>query len=166
MLNIGVVLIALSIGLFLVSLNIPWLAINYLGNWFYSPIDILKIVEGKEGNETSIGKPNVLDLISPNQERSFDLIFSSIVYLISVPLLFISIVAFWTKRRPRITIVAGILAVVAGITWIHSIQSIKAGASAALGSELVDSVIIMGAGPYFVSVGGIVAISAYFLAKK
>jgi hypothetical protein len=166
MLNFAVVLASISLSLLLVPLIIPWLAFNYLGNWFYSPIDILKIVERRGGNETSTGKPNVLDLISPSQERSFDLVFSSIVYLISIPLLFTSLVGLWMKWLPRITIVAGILAVIAGITWIHSIQSIKAEASAELSSGLVDAVIVLGTGPYLVSVGGVTAISAYFIAKK
>jgi hypothetical protein len=166
MLNFGVVLTALSVSLILISLITPWLAINYLGNWIYSPIDILKTIKQNGENITGSEKPNVIDLISPNQDRSFDLVFSSITYLISIPLIFIALVAFWMKRRSRITIVAGILAVVAGITWIHSIQLIKAGASAALGNQLVDAVFVMGSGPYFVSIGGIFAISAYFVAKK
>jgi hypothetical protein len=166
MLNFGLVLSTLSVSLILISLIIPWLEINFLGDWFYYPIDILKTIRQNNENMTGSEKPNVIDLISPNQDRSFDLVFSSVAYLISIPLIFISLVAFWMKRRSRITIVAGILAVIAGVTWIHSIQSIKAGASAALGNELVDTVIVMGSGPYFVSIGGTVAISAYFLAKK
>jgi hypothetical protein len=166
MFNFGVALTALSVSLILISLITPWLAINFLGNWIYSPIDILKTIRQNAGNITGSEKPNLIALISPNQDRSFDLVFSSISYLISIPLIFIALVAFWMKRRSRITIVAGILAVVAGITWIHSIQLIEAGASAALGKELVDAVFVMGSSPYLVSIGGIIAISAYFVTKK
>jgi dipeptide/tripeptide permease len=104
-------------------------------------------------------------------------VFSAIVYLISIPAIIASIV--WKKHRAKIALIAGIMAITAGLGWVYSVQSFKghfaqeaASTGGLIGQEwkgqentIVNGIIIMGTGHYFVILAGIIAILAYVVEK-
>ncbi|MBA3750047.1 MAG: hypothetical protein H0X03_03985, partial [Nitrosopumilus sp.] len=144
--NYAFILLTIAIGLLLLSLVIPWLITNIFGQRAYTLPDVITILLNYQKIEENITTSNysklradpVLSDLSSNvyPNSSFALFFSMILYPISIIIFIASIiVAGFGKIKKgmyikfegwsKITLIAGILVVVASISWIYSVQSFK-----------------------------------------
>jgi len=176
------ILLPLALGLLLPSIAIPWLVVDFLGHHPYSPLDIVGELVQRNSANNNTNSPNqnqflLLDLTSTYAGTSSAFVFSTVVYLVSIPVIIASIV--WKKHRAKIALAAGIIAITAGLAWVYSVQSFKTHfaqeASSTGGligqdwkgkeSAIIDGIIIMGSGHFFVIIAGILAIFAYVVEK-
>lgn len=176
------ILLPLALGLLLPSIAIPWLVVDFLGHHLYSPLDIVGELIQRNSANNNTNSPNqnqflLLDLTSTYAGTSSAFVFSTVVYLVSIPVIIASIV--WKKHRAKIALAAGIIAITAGLAWVYSVQSFKTNfaqeASSTGGligqewkgkeSAIIDGIIIMGSGHFFVIIAGILAIFAYVVEK-
>ncbi len=198
--NYAFLLLAVAIGLLLLSLIIPWLVTNIFGQRVYTlPNFITSLLNYQKTEENTItsnnssklrADPILTDLSNVYTNSSFALFFSMIAYPISIIILIGStIVAGLGKikkgksikfdRWSKITLIAGILVVVASVSWIYSIQSFKTQfsehaeiAGGIIGEEwkgnasvIIDRMIVMGFGPFVGIISGIISIFGYFVEK-
>jgi hypothetical protein len=166
------ILLPLSLGLLLPSIVVPWLVVDFLGHHPYSPLDIVGELVQHGQNQYLL-----LDLTSTYTGTSSAFVFSTVLYLISIAAIIAAIV--WKKHRAKIALVAGIIAITAGLAWLYSVQSFKthfaqeaSSTGGLIGQEwkgkestIIDGVIIMGSGHFFVITAGILAIFAYVVEK-
>lgn len=176
------ILLPLALGLLLPSIAIPWLVVDFLGHHPYSPLDIVGELVQRYSADNNPNSPNqnqflLLDLTSTYAGTSSAFVFSTVVYLVSIPVIIASIV--WKKYRAKIALAAGIIAITAGLAWVYSVQSFKthfaqeaSSTGGLIGQEwkgqesaIIDGIIIMGTGHFFVIVAGILAIFAYVVEK-
>jgi hypothetical protein len=193
-------LLTAALGLLLISLTLPWLTINLFGQRSYSAFDNMQILtdsqKEEEGNAGSgsfdNNKPQndlvIADLttIYPNSSSAF-ILSILILYPISIAVMVGAIVfsAFGRKGdserklvlSSRIGLVAGILAIIAAVLWIYSIQSFKDQFSrdadlsgGIIGEEwkgnanvIIDRLIMIGVGQYLVIASGVIAIFSHFI---
>lgn len=176
------ILLPLALGLLLPSIAIPWLVVDFLGHHPYSPLDIVGELVQRNSANNNTNPPNqnqflLLDLTSTYAGTSSAFVFSTIVYLVSIPVIIASIV--WKEHRAKIALAAGIIAITAGLAWVYSVQSFKthfaqeaSSTGGLIGQEwkgkesaIIDGIIIMGSGHFFVIIAGILAIFAYVVEK-
>jgi hypothetical protein len=176
------ILLPLALGLLLPSIAIPWLVVDFLGHHPYSPLDIIGELVQRNSANNNTNPPNqnqflLLDLTSTYAGTSAAFVFSTVVYLVSIPMIIASIV--WKKHRAKIALAAGIIAITSGLAWVYSVQSFKthfvqeaSSTGGLIGQEwkgkesaIIDGIIIMGSGHFFVIIAGILAIFAYFVEK-
>jgi hypothetical protein len=175
------ILAPLALGLLLPSIAIPWVVVDFLGHHTYSPLDIVQELSPRNATDNTLNQNQnqflLLDLTSTYRGVSSAFVFSTIVYLISIPAIIASIV--WKKHRAKIALIAGIMAITAGLGWVYSVQSFKAhfaqeaaSTGGLIGQEwkgqentIINGIIIMGTGHYFVILAGIIAILAYVVEK-
>ena len=194
-------LLTAALGLLLISLTLPWLTINLFGQRSYSAFDNMQILtdaqKEEEGNpggtsfDNNIKPQNdlvIADLtaVYPNSSSAF-ILSILILYPISIAVMVGAIVfsAFGRKGdserklvlSSRIGLVAGILAIIAAVLWIYSIQSFKdqfsrdADLSGGIISEewkgnanvIIDRLIMIGIGQYLVIASGVIAIFSHFI---
>ena len=163
------ILIPVFLGFLLAALIIPWIMINFLGKFSYSPLDIVIGIFSKSQNVI-----NLFDLMSDFNDSYFAFIFSIFIYVIS----FVSIGIIFPllkKHRLKILLIAGMLAIVSGLFWIYSIESYKIhfiqnaiSAGGIIGEEfkgqesiIINTIFIMRFGHYISIIGGLIAIFAY-----
>lgn len=200
--NYAFILLTVAIGLVLLSLLIPWIVTNIFGQRAYTLLDVVTILLNDQiseeentttaNNSSKIRMDPVLSDLSSNvyPNSSLTLFFSMILYPISIIILIASIVvAVFDKIKKgrfkifggwsKITLIAGILVVVASVSWIYSLQSFKTQfsehaelAGGIIGEEwkgnasvVIDRMIVMGFGPFIGIVSGIIGIFAYFVEK-
>jgi hypothetical protein len=176
------ILLPLALGLLLPSVAIPWLVVDFLGHHPYSPLDIVGELVQRNSANNNPNPPNqnqflLLDLTSTYAGTSSAFVFSTVVYLVSIPVIITSMV--WKKHRAKIALAAGIIAITAGLAWVYSVQSFKthfaqeaSSTGGLIGQEwkgkesaIIDGIIIMGSGHFFVIIAGILAIFAYVVEK-
>ncbi len=176
------ILLPLALGLLLPSIAIPWLVVDFLGHHPYSPLDIVGELVQRNSANNNTNPPNqnqflLLDLTSTYAGTSSAFVFSTVVYLVSIPVIIASIV--WKEHRAKIALAAGIIAITAGLAWVYSVQSFKthfaqeaSSTGGLIGQEwkgkesaIIDGIIIMGSGHFFVIIAGILAIFAYVVEK-
>jgi len=176
------ILLPLALGLLLPSIAIPWLVVDFLGHHPYSPLDIVGELVQRNSANNNTNPPNqnqflLLDLTSTYAGTSSAFVFSTVVYLVSIPVIIASIV--WKEHRAKIALAAGIMAITAGLAWVYSVQSFKthfaqeaSSTGGLIGQEwkgkesaIIDGIIIMGSGHFFVIIAGILAIFAYVVEK-
>lgn len=122
-LNYHFLLVSLALGLIFIPLFIPWATINIIGQYSYTP---LNIIEGLIQNTTLIQPQNAFDLL--NLMKSYTdsyiaFIFSIIIYIASIITMILSLVS--KKPTSKVLLVTGILAMISGALWIYSIESFK-----------------------------------------
>ena len=176
------ILLPLALGLLLPSMVVPWLIVDFLGHHPYSPLDIIGelVQRNLSNNNTTPPSQNqflLLDLTSTYTGTSSAFVFSTVLYLISIPAIIAAMV--WKKHRAKIALAAGIIAITAGLAWVYSVQSFKthfaqeaSSTGGLIGQEwkgkesaIIDGIIIMGSGHFFVITAGILAIFAYVVEK-
>ena len=176
------ILLPLALGLLLPSIAIPWLIVDFLGHHPYSPLDIAGEIVQRNLSNNNTNPPNqnqflLLDLTSTYTGTSSAFVFSTVLYLISIPAIIASIV--WKKHRAKIALAAGIIAITAGLAWVYSVQSFKTHfaqeASSTGGligqewkgkeSDIINGIIVIGTGHFFVIIAGILAVFAYAVEK-
>jgi len=176
------ILLPLALGLLLPSIAIPWLVVDFLGHHPYSPLDIVGELVQRNSANNNTNPPNqnqflLLDLTSTYAGTSSAFVFSTVVYLVSIPVIIASIV--WKEHGAKIALAAGIIAITAGLAWVYSVQSFKthfaqeaSSTGGLIGQEwkgkesaIIDGIIIMGSGHFFVIIAGILAIFAYVVEK-
>ncbi|HYT41363.1 MAG TPA: hypothetical protein VEP90_03360 [Methylomirabilota bacterium] len=176
------ILLPLALGLLLPSIAIPWLVVDFLGHHPYSPLDIVGELVQRNSANNNTNPPNqnqflLLDLTSTYAGTSSAFVFSTVVYLVSIPVIIASIV--WKEHRAKIALAAGIIAITAGLAWVYSVQSFKthfaleaSSTGGLIGQEwkgkesaIIDGIIIMGSGHFFIIIAGILAIFAYVVEK-
>jgi hypothetical protein len=201
LLNYQIVLLTAALGLSLISLTLPWLTINLFGQRSYSAFDNMQILtyaqkEEEEGNAggTSFddNKPQndlvIADLtaVYPNSSSAF-ILSILILYPISIAGMVGAIVFSAIGKKggskarsvlsSRLGLVAGILAIIAAVLWIYSIQSFKDQFSrdadlsgGIIGEEwkgnanvIIDRLIMVGVGQYLVIASGVIAIFSHFI---
>ena len=201
LLNYQIVLLTAALGLSLISLTLPWLTINLFGQRSYSAFDNMQILtdsqkEEEEGNagDTSFdnNKPQndlvIADLtaVYPNSSSAF-ILSILILYPISIAGMVGAIVFSAIRKKggskrklvlsSRLGLVAGILAIIAAVLWIYSIQSFKDQFSrdadlsgGIIGEEwkgnanvIIDRLIMVGVGQYLVIASGVIAIFSHFI---
>ena len=200
--NYAFILLTVAIGLVLLSLLIPWIITNIFGQRAYTLLDVTTILLNNQiteetttttaSNSSKIRMDPVLSDLSSNvyPNSSLALFFSMILYPISIIILIASIVVagFDKIKKDRfkifggwskITLIAGILVVVASVSWIYSLQSFKTQfsehaelAGGIIGEEwkgnasvVINRMIVMGFGPFIGISSGIIGIFAYFVEK-
>lgn len=199
--NYAFILLTVAIGLLLISLLIPWIITNIFGQRAYTLLDVTTILLNDQitdentttaNNSSKIRMDPVLSDLSSNvyPNSSLALFFSMILYPISIIILIASIVVAGLDKIKKgrfkifggwskITLIAGILVVVASVSWIYSLQSFKTQfsehaelAGGIIGEEwkgnasvVIDRMIVMGFGPFIGIVSGIIGIFAYFVEK-
>ncbi|MDQ3083684.1 MAG: hypothetical protein M3Q77_02590 [Thermoproteota archaeon] len=198
--NYAFILLIVAIGLLLLSLLIPWIITNIFGQRAYTLLNVITILLNNQiteentttGNSSKIRMDPVLSDLSSNvyPNSSLALFFSMILYPISIIILIASIVvAGFDKIKKgrfkifggwsKITLIAGVLVVVASVSWIYSLQSFKTQfsehaelAGGIIGEEwkgnayvVIDRMIVMGFGPFVGIISGIIGIFAYFVEK-
>ncbi len=198
--NYAFILLIVAIGLLLLSLLIPWIITNIFGQRAYTLLDVITTLLNNQiteentttGNSSKIRMDPVLSDLSSNvyPNSSLALFFSMILYPISIIILIASIVvAGFDKIKKgrfkifggwsKITLIAGVLVVVASVSWIYSLQSFKTQfsehaelAGGIIGEEwkgnasvVIDRMIVMGFGPFVGIISGIIGIFAYFVEK-
>lgn len=198
--NYAFILLTVAIGLLLLSLLLPWIITNIFGQRAYTLLDVTTILLNNQiteentpaNNSSKIRMDPVLADLSSNVylNSSLALFFSMILYPISIIILIASIVvAGFDKIKkgrfkifggwPKITLIAGILVVLASVSWIYSLQSFKTQfsehaelAGGIIGEEwkgnasvVIDRMIVMGFGPFVGIVSGIIGIFTYFVEK-
>jgi hypothetical protein len=200
LLNYQIVLITAALGLSLISLTLPWLTINLFGQRSYSAFDNMQILT----DSLEEGEGNVGDTFFDNNKPQNDLVIadltavypnSSSAFILSILILYpISIAGMvgaivfsaigkkgGSKARSvlssRLGLVAGILAIIAAVLWIYSIQSFKDQFSrdadlsgGIIGEEwkgnanvIIDRLIMVGVGQYVVIASGVIAIFSHFI---
>jgi hypothetical protein len=200
LLNYQIVLITAALGLSLISLTLPWLTINLFGQRSYSAFDNMQILT----DSLEEGEGNVGDTFFDNNKPQNDLVIadltavypnSSSAFILSILILYpISIAGMvgaivfsaigkkgGSKARSvlssRLGLVAGILAIIAAVLWIYSIQSFKDQFSrdadlsgGIIGEEwkgnanvIIDRLIMVGVGQYLVIASGVIAIFSHFI---
>jgi hypothetical protein len=201
LLNYQIVLLTAALALSLVSLTLPWLTINLFGQRSYSAFDNMQILtdslkKEEEGNagDTSFdnNKPQndlvIADLtaVYPNSSSAF-ILSILILYPISIAGMVGAIVFSAIGKKggskprsvlsSRLGLVAGILAIIAAVLWIYSIQSFKDQFSrdadlsgGIIGEEwkgnanvIIDRLIMVGVGQYLVIASGVIAIFSHFI---
>lgn len=198
--NYAFILLIVAIGLLLLSLLIPWIITNIFGQRAYTLLNVITILLNNQiteentttGDSSKIRMDPVLSDLSSNvyPNSSLALFFSMILYPISIIILIASIVvAGFDKIKKgrfkifggwsKITLIAGVLVVVASVSWIYSLQSFKTQfsehaelAGGIIGEEwkgnasvVIDRMIVMGFGPFVGIISGIIGIFAYFVEK-
>jgi len=166
------ILVPLALGIILPSIAVPWVTIRLLGQYPFTPIDIIVSVISKAAGNVSQNQYDLLNLLAVYPDSYFALIFSMIIYIGSITMMGLSIAM---KNISKFILIAGILAMSAGILWIYMIESFKinfvqtaVSAGGIIGEEwkgqeniIASSIIIMGLGHYIVILAGVVAILAY-----
>jgi MFS family permease len=192
-------LLTTALGLLLISLTLPWLTINLFGQRSYSAFDNMQILTDSQKEEGNPGvtsfdnnKPQndlvIADLtaVYPNSSSAF-ILSILILYPISIAVMvgaivFSAIGKKWGSKRKlvlssRLGFIAGILAVIAAVLWIYSIQSLKDQFSrdadlsgGVIGEEwkgnanvIIDRLIMIGIGQYLVIASGVIAIFSHFI---
>ena len=194
-------LLTATVVLLFVSLFIPWLTSNILSQRVYSLIEITSIliqpqlaqlgITNNNNNSTNVPSDPVLsDLTKVYENSSFALYFSVIIYPISIAVLSTSIIyALLAKSKKnmsrgvhnwtKILLIGGVLATVASVAWIYSIQSFKTQFSehadisgGIIGAEwkgkasvLIDRMIMIGFGPFIAIISGIIALFTFFVER-
>jgi len=198
-LNYQIVLLTAALGLSLISLTLPWLTINLFGQRSYSAFDNMQLVTDSQEEEENAGgtsfdnnKPQydsvIADLtaVYPNSSSAF-ILSILILYPISIAGMVGAIVFSaigkkgGSKRKlvlsSRLGLTAGILAIIAAVLWIYSIQSFKDQFSrdadlsgGIIGEEwkgnaniIIDRLIMVGVGQYLVIASGVIAIFSHFI---
>ena len=194
-------LLTASLGLLLISLILPWLTINFFGQRSYSAFDNMQILTNTQkeeelnagGTSFNNNKPQndlvIADLTTVYPDSSSAFILSMLIlYPISIAVMVGAIVfsAIGKKggsRRKfvllssRVGLVAGVLAIIAAVLWIYSVQSFKVQFSrdadlsgGLIGEEwkgnanvIIDRLIMMGLGQYLVIASGVIAIFSHFI---
>jgi hypothetical protein len=167
------ILLPITLGLILPPLVIPWLTIDFLGHHSYLPVNIL----GEIINHNNSQNDNflLLDITSTYHDSYFAIVFSMILYLASIFVIIASII--FGKRQKNIILVGGIIGIIATATWIYAVNSFKSHFSQEAAStggliagewkgkenQIVDHIIMMGSGYYFVFIGGALAVSIYVI---
>lgn len=167
--NYRFIFVPLALGIILPSLIISWVTINLLGQYSFSPLDIIR--------SAISGYTSQFDLLylSARYTNSYlALVFSMITYITSIAMMILSI--GWKKNKSKIILIAGILAMASGLLWIYTIESFKINfiqtaisAGGIIGEEwkgresiVANSIVIMGFGHYLVILSGMISILAYF----
>ncbi|TVP40997.1 hypothetical protein [Candidatus Nitrosocosmicus arcticus] len=198
--NYAFILLTVALGLLLLSLLIPWIITNIFGQRAYTLLDVTTILLNNQiteentpaNNSSKIRMDPVLSDLSSNvyPNSSLALFFSLILYPISIIILIASIVvAGFDKFKKgkfkifggwsKVALIAGILVVVASVSWIYSLQSFKTQfsehaelAGGIIGEEwkgnasvVIDRMIVMGFGPFVGIISGIIGIFVYFVEK-
>jgi hypothetical protein len=172
------IFLPISLGLLLPSLAIPWLTIDFLGHHSYSPITILGEIINVNNNKNQNENFRLLDVTYTYHDSFIAIVISMIIYLVSTLVVIAGILL--RKQRKRIVLAGGILAIIASITWIFAIDSFKshfAQEAASTGgliagewkgkeSQIINHIIVIGPGHYFVIIGGVLAMSSYVLEKN
>ncbi|MBI2451485.1 hypothetical protein HYV50_00230 [Candidatus Pacearchaeota archaeon] len=167
------ILFPLSIGIMLPSLIAPWVTINLSGQHSHSPFDIIKSAISQSAGFVSQNQFDLLDLWAKYTDSYFALILSMITYITSITLMILSIAL--KKNRSKFILIAGILAMSSGISWIYTIESFKThfvqtavSAGGIIGEEwkgqestIINSIIVTGFGHHLVILAGTLAILAY-----
>lgn len=173
----------------LISLDLPGLVVNLFGQRIYSAFDnimFLANLQGENGLGSTRDDAALSDLRSVYPDSSSAFILSIMVlYPISIAIaiaavIFTALGGKYVKKRSMpsaIALGAGIFAIVAGVTWIYSIESFKAQFSrdaelsgGIIGEEwkgnanlFVDRLIVMGVGHYVVIAAGVIAVFSRFI---
>jgi hypothetical protein len=195
-----IMLLTASLGLLLISLILPWLTINFFGQRSYSAFDNMQILTNTQKEERNAGgtsfnnnKPQndlvIADLTTVYPDSSSAFILSMLIlYPISIAVMVGAIVFSaigkkgGSKRKfvllsSRVGLVAGVLAIIAAVLWIYSVQSFKVQFSrdadlsgGLIGEEwkgnanvIIDRLIMMGLGQYLVIASGVIAIFSHFI---
>jgi MFS family permease len=193
------VLLTAALGLLLISLILPWMTINLFGQRSYSAFDNMQILTDSRKEEGNVGGTSIdnnkpqndlviadLTAVYPNSSSAF-ILSILVLYPISIALMIGAIVFSvigkkgGSKRKlvlsSRLGLTAGILAVIAAVLWIYSIQSFKDQFSrdadlsgGIIGEEwkgnanvIIDRLIMIGVGQYLVIASGVIAIFSHFI---
>jgi len=163
------ILIPLALGFLLPSLIIPWAVINFLGQYSYSPLDIITAIISSQPQN----KFHLLNLIATYNDSYFAIIFSMVTYITSIATMIVSAISKMYKSK--IGLIAGALSITSGVLWIYSIESFKihfiqnaVESGGIIGEEfkgreniIINSIVIMGFGHYLALISGVIAILAY-----
>jgi hypothetical protein len=176
------ILIPVALGLLLPTLLMPWVVINLLGINGLTPVDLVRgsyeLSNASESNpdasETAREQPELvfLDLVSSYNVTGLYLLWIS-AYLGSIVTMILA--AILKKWRARITVVAGALAIAAGLAWFVSIEVLKMNfveqaslTGGLIGEEfrgneraLIDSIVMIGLGPFLAATAGAIGVLSY-----
>lgn len=163
-------LVPISVGLLLPALTVPWVAINFLGYRAYAPLEIMA---GLAQTPDAAGGQIDISLLRQNGPTVAASIASMSLLVLAIAFLLAAIPL--KRRRARLALVGGILAIGAGLLWIYAIESLKdsiARAAAVTGgiiggefkgreNDLADLFVITGVGHYLVMAAGVLSASSY-----
>jgi|SRR5919197_167573 hypothetical protein len=169
------ILLPITLGLILPPLVIPWLTIDFLGHHSYLPINILGEIINQKSNNSQNDDFLLLEITSTYHDSFFAIVFSMIIYLASILVVIASVI--FGKRRKKMILAGGILSIVAAATWIYAIDSFKlhfsqeaastggliAGEWKGKENQIINHIIMMGSGYYFVFIGGALAVCTYVI---
>ena len=169
--------ILLALVLLIASLFIPWLKINFITKYSYTPFKILKELFQNNTPDLQI-KFNLLYLMKSFTYSYFALIFSIVIFLSSITILLASFIL--KKQKSNFVLIAGILAIISGVLWIYSIESFKVystqnaiSSGGIIGEEfkgkesiIINSIIKISLGNKLVIIAGTILILAYLWKPK
>jgi hypothetical protein len=170
------IILPAALGLLLPALFLPWIAINFLGLDFFSPIDMFASAVWDDGI-SSAGRFELHDFITTYKDTSNAFVVSMTLYALAV----VSMVAAisFRRRRSELGLVAGILAIASSSLWFYSIESLKDNFSrqasitgGIIGEEfkgherdLADAMIVIGSGSFVALAGGAIAAFSFITEK-
>lgn len=171
----------LAIAFILPSFILPWVVIDLISQYSYSPLNIIIALISEDTNNIFNGSNisfNILDLMILYWDSYFALVSSMIIYLASFTTMILSLC--FKKHTSKILLVAGILAILSSILWIYSIESFKihftenaVNSGGIIGEEfrgkeniIINNIIKMGIGYKITIAAGVFAILAYLWPLK
>ena len=173
------IILPVVIGLFLSSFLVPWVTINLFGYHPFSPLNIIEelFTQPKSSSTTSSNQISLTEITASYKVAYTGIIISIILFIISVLAAISAIVS--KSHRSILLLLVAIISISSSLLWLYSIQTFKASFAhqAAVtggiigeewkGSEntLVNRIIRLGVGQYFILIAGIVALGSWVLEK-
>jgi hypothetical protein len=173
------IIIPVVIGLLLPSFLVPWVTINLFGYHPFSPLNVLEELFSMSKNSlaTSQNQISLLEITSSYKDAHISIIISIVLFIISILAAIAAIVR--NSHRSILLLLVAILSISTGLVWLYSIQSFKTSfahqasvTGGLIGEEwkgredtLVNRIIRLGVGQYFVLIAGIVALGSWVLDK-
>jgi hypothetical protein len=173
------IILPVIIGLLLPSFLVPWVTINLFGYHPFYPLNILEelFTQPKSSSTTSQNQIALLEIATSYKDAYAGIIISIILFIISIPTAVTATVS--KSRRSILLVLVAFLSISSSILWLYSIQSFKASfahqasvTGGLIGEEwkgsentLVNRIIRLGVGQYFILIAGIVALGSWVLEK-
>jgi hypothetical protein len=173
------IILPVVIGLFLPSFLVPWVTINLFGYHSFSPLNILEelFTQPKSSSATRQNQIALLEITPSYRDAYVGIIISIILFIISILAAIAAIVS--KSHRSILLLLVAILSISSSLLWLYSIESFKtsfahqaAVTGGLIGEEwkgredtIVNRIIRLGAGQYFVLIAGIVAMGSWVLEK-
>jgi hypothetical protein len=160
--EIELVLSVSALGLLLISLTLPWLVINFLGQFSFTPLDVIRLMMNNR-EEQFTETPDLQDNFTATP-------FLATVVFYPLSMIIVATSLFIRDYRRPLALLGGVAAVIAAVFWFYGIESLKSEMIAAAGSSnefgefmgtALASVINTGMGVYVVIAGGVVAMMTY-----